>query len=118
MKGIRIALLGGCISLLAGCSGITLPEYQKPAIERNSDVQPKQLANCIINGWKGPYPAANLTESDADYYFGGIPGPDAPKAKISVTPRSLDSNAGSRVTLRVAQGTSADIVTIVEQCMR
>lgn len=118
MKGIRITLLGSCISLLAGCSGITLPEYQKPAIERNSDVQPKQLANCIINGWKGPYPAANLTESDADYFFGAIPGPDAPKAKISVTPRSLDSNAGSRVTLRVAQGTSADIVTIVEQCMR
>ena len=118
MKAIWTTLLGSCLGLLAGCSGITLPEYHKPAIERNSDVQPKQLANCILTGWKAPYPAAHLRQSDADYYFGGIPGPDEPKAKISVTPRSVDSNSGSRVTLRVAPGTPADMVTIVEQCMR
>lgn len=118
MKIIWYTLLGSSMGLLAACSGITLPEYQKPVIERNSDVQPKLLANCILNGWKGAYPAANLTESDADYYFGGIPGPDKPKAKISVTPRSLDANSGSRVTLRVAEGNSPDVVNIVQQCMK
>ncbi len=118
MKAIWYALLGSSMGLLAGCAGINLPEYQKPAIDRNSDVQPKLLAKCILEGWKGPYPAANLTMSDADHYFGAIPGPDKPKAKISVAPRSMDSNSGTRVTLRVAEGTSPDIVTIVEQCMR
>lgn len=118
MKAIWYILLGSSLGLLSACAGITLPEYQKPVIERNSDVQPKMLAACILNGWKGPYPAANLKMSDADHYFGAIPGPDKPQAKISVGPRSIDGNSGSRVVLRVADGTSPDIVSIVEQCMR
>ncbi len=116
MKAIWLALLGSC--LLAACSNITLPKYHKPVIERNSDVQPKMLARCILNGWKGPFPAANLAPSDVDHYFGAIPGPDEPIAKISVVPMGIDTNYGSKVTLRVAEGASPDIARIVNECMR
>ncbi len=118
MKVIRTILLASSLGVLSACAGISMPEYQKPAIERNSDVQPKLLSKCIIDQWRGPFPAAHLKMSDADHYFGGIPGPDEPLAKISVGPRSIDSNSGSRVVLRVAEGSAPEIVSIVNQCMR